>query len=250
PQGDAIQRLSNDTNGFFSLLNTSTGTLVNIVQLVSIGAIMLSFNWRLTLVALAVVPLLLWTIRGYARVFKQRYAEAWEVDAALTPAIQRSVASIGLVQAFGRETDEAGRFTDTVGNNIRVKMRLHWDEVIYWLILGLILGVGASAIFGYGGWLVYRGALLPRSLSVFLFYVERLYEPLNKLSASGSSFAGSREQVRRVFEVLDRDPIIKDARDAMPLPLQARTLRLDHVSFQYRDGVPVLQDVDVKIEPG
>ena len=250
PQGDAIQRLSNDTNGFFSLLNTSTGTLVNVVQLASYALVMLTFNLKLTLVAMLVVPLLIWTIRGYGSVFKKRYAEAWEVDAALTTAIQRSVSSIGLVQAFGRESDEAGRFTDTIGQNVRVKMRLHWDEVIYWLILGLILGVGASAIFGYGGYLVFQGALLPGSLVLFLFYVERLYEPLNKLSASGTSFAGAREQIRRVFEVLDRDPIIKDAPDAMHLPRQARVLRLDHVSFQYRDGAPVLQDVDVRIEPG
>jgi subfamily B ATP-binding cassette protein MsbA len=77
-----------------------------------------------------------------------------------------------------------------------------------------------------------------------------LYEPLNKLSASGTSFAGAREQVRRVFDVLDRDPIIADAADAAPLPRQARTLALEHVWFEYRDGAPVLQDIDVTIEPG
>jgi subfamily B ATP-binding cassette protein MsbA len=250
PQGDAIYRLSSDTNGFFSLLNTLTGTLVNIVTLVTIACVMFGFNWKLTLVALAVVPLLLLTIRGYGAVLKRRYAEAYQVDTELTTAIQRSVSSIGLVQAFGREIDEFARFHGTIGRNVKVKMRLHLDEVMYWLILGVILGVGSAAIFGYGGWLVHKDALGVGQLTVFLIYVEKLYEPLNKLSASGTSFAGAGEQVRRVFEVLDLDPVIRDAPDAVHLPRQPRALTFDHVWFSYRDDAAVLQDIDVSIAPG
>src|SRR4029079_13539892 len=154
PQGDAIYRLSSDTNGFQSLLNTVRDTLVNLISLLANAWIMFSFNWKLTLVALCVVPLLLITIRAYGTVLKKRYAQAYVVDTELTTAIQRSVASIGLVQAFGREIDEFSRFHTTAGNNVKVRMRLHLDEVIYWLILGVILGLGAAAIFGYGGWLV------------------------------------------------------------------------------------------------
>ncbi|MGH7177125.1 MAG: ABC transporter ATP-binding protein, partial [Tepidisphaeraceae bacterium] len=250
PQGDAIQRLSSDTAGFQSLLNTVTGTLVNVVTLATIGWIMFSFHWRLTLIALSVVPLLLWTIRGYGAVLARRYAQAYQVDTQLTTAIQRSVSSIGLVQAFGRELDEFARFHSTVGDNVRVRMRLHLDEVLYWLVLGVILGLGAGAIFGYGGWLVFQGRIEVGMLTLFLFYVDRLYDPLNKLSASGTSFAGAREQVRRVFEVLDRDPVIRDAPNAAHLPLRGRTLRLDRVSFEYRANEPVLVDVDVTIPHG
>ncbi len=250
PQGDAIYRLSTDTNGFFALLNTATGTLVNIITLISIVCIMLSFNWKLTLISLTVLPFLFITIRYYGSVFKKRYAEAYVVDSEMTTQIQRSVASIGLVQAFGRELDEFSRFDRTIGDNIRVKMRLHLDEVIYWLILGLIVAVGAAAIFGYGGWLAHQGVLQPAMLMVFLYNVDKLYDPLNKLSASGSSFTGAAEQVRRVFEVLDRDPIIADQPQAKTLTKQPRTLRLDHVGFEYANGAPVLDDVDVTINVG
>jgi subfamily B ATP-binding cassette protein MsbA len=129
-------------------------------------------------------------------------------------------------------------------------MRLHLDEVLYWLILGVILGIGASVIFGYGGYLVYRGQLELGMLTMFLFYLEKLYDPLNKLSASGTTFAGANTQVRRVFDVLDLDPVIKDAPGAVHLARQARTLRFDHVSFEYRPGDLVLNDIDVTIRPG
>ena len=250
PQGDAIYRLSYDTLGFQGVLNVLVGIVVNVVTLVAMTAIMLGMNWRLTLISLAVIPLLALTIHRYGKILKQRYTQSYEVDSQLTTAIQRSVASIGLVQAFGRELDEYSNFLHTVGRSIAVKLKLHWDEVMYWLILGTIFAVSSALIFGYGGWLVYRGALGVGALTIFLFYLEKLYDPLKALSGSGASLQGGLSQVERVFEVLDRDVVIKDSPGAIDFPRRPRTLELQDVSFRYRDDAPVLQDVNVKIAPG
>lgn len=250
PQGDAIYRLSYDALGFQSVLNTIVGTLVHIVTLVAMAWIMFEMNWKLTLVALACVPFLAWTIKGYGAILKKRYQQAAEVDSQITTAIQRSVASIGLVQAFGREADEYAGFHSTLGNNVRVRWRLHIDEVVYWLILGVIFAISGCLIFGYGGWLVLQKALTVGELSIFLFYLEKLYDPLNKLASSGASLHGGMVQVRRVFEVLDRDPVIQNRPDAKSLPVKPRELSLNNVSFEYRDDHPVLRDVSVTIAPG
>ena len=250
PQGDAIYRLSYDTLGFQTVLNVLIGIAVNAVTLVAMAVIMLGMNWKLTLVSLAVVPPVFFTIRWYGNLLKQKYAESYQVDSQVTTAIQRSVSSIGLVQAFGREHDEFANFADTQGNSIKVKMVLHWHEVMYWLVLGVVFAVGACAILGYGGWLAYTGVISAGMLTQFLIYLEKLYDPLNKLSSSGASLQGGLVQVQRVFEVLDRDPVIRDAPDARPLPRQPRTLRLERVGFEYRPGVPILRDVDVTIMPG
>lgn len=250
PQGDAIYRLSYDTLGFQTVLNVLIGIAVNAVTLVAMAVIMLGMNWKLTLVSLAVVPPVFFTIRWYGNLLKQKYAESYQVDSQVTTAIQRSVSSIGLVQAFGREHDEFANFADTQGNSIKVKMVLHWHEVMYWLVLGVVFAVGACAILGYGGWLAYTGVISAGMLTQFLIYLEKLYDPLNKLSSSGASLQGGLVQVQRVFEVLDRDPVIRDAPDSRPLPRQPRTLRLERVGFEYRPGVPILRDVDVTITPG
>ena len=250
PQGDAIYRLSYDTLGFQALLNVLVGILVNVVTLVAMSLIMLQMNWRLTLIALAVIPLLAVTIHRYGRILKQRYTQSYEVDSQLTTAIQRSVASVGLVQAFGREHDEYSNFLHTVGRSVAVKLKLHWDEVMYWLILGTIFAVSSALIFGYGGWLVYRGTLGVGALTIFLFYLEKLYDPLKALSGSGASLQGGLSQVERVFEVLDRDLTIKDAPGAIDFPRRPRTLELENVSFRYRDDAPVLREISVTIEPG
>ena len=261
PQGDAIYRLSSDTFGFQAVLNVLVQTiLVSAVTLLIMTAIMLSMNWRLTLLALSVAPLLLWTTRIYGGILQKKATEAKEVDTQLTTTIQRSVATVGLVQAFGREADEYQRFSSTVQSSVAAYLRLHWQEMIYWLFVGSIFGLGSALILGYGGWIVYRDQTLNNlgeagmtvgQLSIFLtYFLGQLYGPLKNLSGSSAQLAGGVAGVRRVFEVLDRDPTIKDAPGAVDLPRQARVLALDHVVFEYRAGHPVLNDVSCSIKPG
>ena len=252
PQGDAIYRLSYDTLGFQGVLNTLTGVLVNIVTLAAMAWIMLSMNWKLTLVSLGIMPFLVVVIRHYSRVLKKRYTQSYEVDSLITTSIQRSVASIGLVQAFGRERDEFDNFATTQGNSIAVKMRLHWDEVVYWLILGTIFAIGSCGIMAYGGYLSVRfpTTFAPGMLSAFLIYLEKLYDPLNKLTSTGASIQGSVAQVERVFSVMDRDPVIEDKPGARHLPRQPRVLALRDLSFEYRPNTPVLKHLQAEIKPG
>jgi subfamily B ATP-binding cassette protein MsbA len=259
PQGDAIYRLSWDTFGFQSLYNVLFGSLVNVLTLVFMVAVMLSFNVKLTLVSLLVVPPLIWAIHRYAKVMQEYSTAAKEADSRLTTAIQRSVSAISLVQAFNRQQDEAQTFTTTVQSSIAAWMKLHRQEVAYWLVLGLIFTVSSVAMFGYGGYLVYKGELTVGLLPAFLGYVQGLYDPLNKLSAAGSSFQGGLSGIKRVFEVLDRDNNIREIPHAEKLPPQPRTLKLEDVSFHYtnttpegndKDSLPILQHVSATIAPG
>jgi subfamily B ATP-binding cassette protein MsbA len=254
PQGDAIYRLSYDTGGFQTILNVLLNNLlVSGVTLVVMTWLMLEMNWQLTLITLSVAPLLLWTTKLFAAPLKKRWLEAKEVDTRLTTVIQRSVASIGLVQAFGREADEFNRFQDMVTDSKRANLRQAWQDSWYWLLVGTIFGLGYAVIFGYGGWMVvtkHSETLTVGSLWVFLSFVSQIYAPLQSLSGSGANIQGGIASVQRVFEVLDRDPIIQDAPDAVHLHRQARTLKLDNVSFAYREGDPVLRNIEAEIKPG
>jgi ATP-binding cassette, subfamily B, bacterial len=259
PQGDAIYRLAYDVFGFQSILNLLVQTmLVSAATLLMMLGFMLVLNWQLTLIALAVGPALVWANAHYGKVFREKSTAAKEADSELTTAVQRAVSSIELVQAFGREADELARFHGSAGQSMRVWLKLHWEEVCYWLLVGTIFGVGGALILGYGGWLAWRDQFVRHdptgftvgSLTIFLAYLSQLYGPLNKLSGSGSSLQGGVAGAQRVFEVLDRDVTIVDAPDAQAMPLARRTLEFDHVSFEYRAGEPVLRDLCAKIAPG
>ncbi|MDP9175412.1 MAG: ABC transporter ATP-binding protein/permease [Planctomycetota bacterium] len=263
PQGDAIYRISYDTGGFQTILTVLINSvLVSSMTLILMTVLMVQMNWRLTIITLSVAPLLMYTTKLFAAPMKRRWLEAKEVDTKLTTVIQRSVASIGLVQAFGREADEFAQFQSTALNSVRANLRQVWQESSYWLLIGTIFGAGYAIIFGYGGWLVWdsmqktaaghpeMARLTVGNLLIFLTYVNQVYGPLQAVSGSAASIQGGVAGVQRVFEVLDRDAIIKDAPDAVHLPKKPRVLAMRGVGFEYRPGAPILRDIDVTISPG
>jgi subfamily B ATP-binding cassette protein MsbA len=260
PQGDAIYRLSTDVYGFQTTLNNLVnGVVVSVITLIAMAWIMFSMNWRLTLLALSVTPALVWSHKYFHAVLKRKWTDVKDIDTALTTTIQRSVSTIGLVQAFGQEDREYQKFEHNVRSSIKRYVRTHLSEVTYGIVVGLILGTGAALIFGYGGYLAYKDQVVNQlgdsgmtagKLFIFINYLTQLYTPLSNLAASGATMTQGVVGAQRVFEVLDRDPVIYDAPDAAPLPRQSRVMTLDHVSFEYLSDKAVLKNVSATISPG
>jgi subfamily B ATP-binding cassette protein MsbA len=251
PQGDAIYRLSYDAMGFQTILTVLINSVfVSSITLILMTWLMVRMNPVLALITLSVAPVLLITTKLFANPLKVRWLEAKEVESRLTTVIQRSVSSIGLVQAFGREADEFNQFQSTAQSSIRANLRQAWQDSWYWLLVGATFGLGYAAIFWYGGRQVVLGTLTLGKLSAFLVYVNQVYGPLQAVSGSGASIQGGVAGAQRVFDVLDRDLIIKDAPDAIHLHRQPRVLKLNKVGFEYRPGDPVLRDIEAVIRPG
>src|SRR5665213_88617 len=252
-QGDAIYRISYDTNAILNAFNVLQGTFVNGIILICMSGIMLAMNWKLGLIAMSVMPVLYATIRYYGKVLTSTALRAAQLDSDLTSTVQRSVSSISLVQAYGREKDEYARFHDSVQSSNKAWVRMHLHSMIYWLVIGTAFGIGLALIFSVGGYLAWTH---PREFTIgelwiFLQYtLVNLYDPLHKLSGSGAQMRQNLAGMERVYEVLDMPTEIRDAPDAMALPVEPRALKLDHVSFAYGDGPPVLEDLNVVIRPG
>ncbi|HSZ58940.1 MAG TPA: ABC transporter ATP-binding protein [Tepidisphaeraceae bacterium] len=250
-QGDLIYRLGSDTNGFVAAFNVVFGIVVNAITLLFMGWIMFAMNWRLALVAVSITPFLFWAIRKYGGVLTQTSVKATEIEAQLATTVHRSVATVGLVQAFGREDDEYDRFRGDVARSSDAWVKMHMQGMVYWAVLGVCFGVGTALILGVGGYLAWQGALDVGFLWVFIQYVTmQLYTPLQALSGSETELRRGLAGMLRVYEVLDIEPDIQDAPDAIALPRRPRALELDHVSFAYRVDAPVLRDVSVTIHPG
>lgn len=250
PQGDGIYRLSYDTHGFHGVLNIFLGYIVNAGALIVMLITMLSLHWKLTLIALLVVPALYLTITQWSKTL-YRYAMAQKMaDQEVTTQIQRSLAVVGLVQSFNRENDELVRFTNRQSTYIAASLRLHWQEILYWLVLGTVLTIGSVGLFAYGGVLTVRGEISIGVLSLFIGYLGQLYDPLNRLTGSNAGLQSARAGVERVFEVLDQDPIITDTPGAQSLEVRPRKLALNDVRFSYKSGVEVLKGVSAAVQPG
>lgn len=261
PQGDAIYRLTSDAYGCQTILGVLIQTVVAAVTLVVMTVILAMRSPSLTLLAFSIAPILAAANVIFAKRFRQQTLECKELDTRFTTAIQRSLACIGLVQAFGREHEEFDRFHGTIRETIQAWWRLNRQQMAYNLIVGATFGIGGAMVFGYGGYLVYRdqfanprpGGMMVGDLMVFTAYLGMLWGPLCNLTGFHASMQNGVAGAQRVFEVLDRDPVITDAPQAVDLPRQPRTLELRDVSFGYdlsQGAKSILRSVSAKIEPG
>ena len=253
PAGATLHALTRDTAGFHAGLNLAAAVVVNLVTLLVMLAVMLGLNARLTLVALAVVPLLAGTMLLWRRRLRTLNAGQCDADALVLTRGQRAMAALPLIQGFGREPHERDRFGGAVAGFVRTSLRLHRGEIWYGLALGGVLAAAFAALLGYGGLLVLRGSLSIGSLWLFVSYLGGLYDPLSKLANGAAEYAAAATGAGRALAVLDEPEEIADAADAADaadVPGGPLGVRFEGVDFAYRGGPAVLRDVCLTIAPG
>ncbi len=234
--GEMMSRLNNDVIG---AQRAVTGTLVNIItnliSLISTLVIMLSLEWRLTLLGITILPLFILPARRVGRILRritrQQMAYNAEMNAQMNETL--NVSGALLVKIFGRESDENARFSRRAGlvRDIGVRQA----TVGRWFFMGLSLAgaLGTALVFWLGGHLVLRGAFTVGTIIAFGTYLAQLYGPISALTNARVEFATSMVSFERVFEVLDLPVEIQDRPGAVSLEDAEGDVRFEEVSFTY-----------------
>ncbi|MCB9152696.1 MAG: ABC transporter ATP-binding protein [Caldilineae bacterium] len=234
--GEIVSRFNSDVVG---AQNAITGTIpnivVNIVTLVSTLIIMFSIEWKLTLLAVVVVPLFILPARRVARTLRVIRRQAMEYNADMSNIISETLGINGvlLVKTFGRARQELDRFrkvnTQVRDIGIRRAMVGRW----FFMGLGLVAALGTALIYWVGGVMVINDALTVGTIVAFAAYLSRLYGPVSSLSNVQVDFAQSMVSFERVFEYLDLQAEVQDKPDALVLSEVSGRLAFDNVSFTY-----------------
>jgi ATP-binding cassette subfamily B protein len=272
--GALISRLNNDVIGAQQAV---TGTLGNIVSnSISVGSIlivMLYLNWKLTLLALAVLPLFLIPSRTLGRrlvgITREQMGLNAEMNTLMTERF--NVAGALVAKLFGRPTEERERFSQRAGRVRDIGIRLALFMRVFFVLLGLVAAVGTAVVYYVGGRLVLSDAISVGTLAAFATYVTQLYSPLTQLTNSRVDLMTAFVSFERVFEILDVPHAIRDKEAAIELPRPQGGIDFDHVWFRYptaseaslaslEEGLPpqtetegpqwVFRDVSFTIEPG
>ncbi len=212
--GEMMSRLNNDVIG---AQRAVTGTLVsiitNIISLVSTLAIMISLEWRLTLLGVDhPAPLYPARAAGGPGAAPRRPPAAWKHNAEMNALMNETLNVSGalLVKIFGREDDEVSRFADRAGQVRDIGVRQALVGRWFFMGLGLVGALGTALVFWLGGHLVLRGAFTVGTIIAFGTYLAQLYGPLSALTNARVEFATSMVSFERVFEVLDLPVEIAD----------------------------------------
>ena len=272
--GDLIHRAAWDTYSFQTLFQQ--GMMTSASAALSFGlmvVVMVQLNGRLTLIALATVPLLLLVIRTFGKRMTEQGASAQQADSQVTSLVQQSITALPLVQSYTREEHEAARFGTHTEQAQERRLAQHGWEVAYWFAITAVFGGGAAGILWLGANQVLRGEATIGELLIFLAYLGQFYEPLNQLSHVGATVSNASVGAKRVFEILDTPEEVKDAPDARSVTsgasVSTTTAELHHgtrntehalqlrgeltftsVTFRYADDREILRGVSFTLAPG
>ena len=270
--GTLVSRLNNDVIGAQRAFTGTLGTVVsNIITLTGTLIAMFVLEWRLTLLAVAILPLFVLPARRVGRGLQAITREGMNLNASMNNTMTErfNVAGALLVKLFGRHDDEAADFSDRAGRVRDIGVRSAMYSQIFLIALTLVGAVGTAIVYWLGGHLAIDGALSAGTLVALGLYTVRIYVPLTSLSNARVDVMSAFVSFERVFEVLDTPNPITDSPEAGDLDQPSGRVQFREVHFAYpsADGTPeslgvaaasestaapaeVLADIDLDIEPG
>jgi len=249
--GQILSRVINDTFETRLILTQIVTQSLQSASLVLVYiAILFSISWKLSLIALVILPLLGFSLQPMLKKLRRGNLKRGNVHGEMTSVLQETISGIRLVKASGTEAYEEGRFADGSNKYARSSLKLTRlallappiTEVIGTLIAVLILWIGA--------WQVLKsGTMTGATLLAFLTLVLRLLQPLKQLSQMRTTAQSSLASAERLFEILDSPAEFQRDSGTREKAAFERDLRFDNVTFSYGDA-PVLTGIDLTAKKG
>nr|MBN1228364.1 ATP-binding cassette domain-containing protein [Anaerolineae bacterium] len=237
--GELMSRLNNDVVGAQRAISSTLVDLVTTtIQTVATLAVMITLEWRLTLIGIAVLPFFLIAARKIGVVLRDIRRESLEVNAEMNAMMNETLNVSGalLVKLFGRARTEVERFRSRAERVRDMGVRQAVVGSGFFVIIGLVAAVGTALVYWIGGHLVLQDVFSVGTIVAFSAYLTQLYGSLQALTNAPVDFVTSMVSFERVFEVIDLPLDIDEAPDAVPLDSVKGELVFEEVTFKYAAG--------------
>jgi ATP-binding cassette subfamily B protein len=248
--GQLVSRASSDVallQGLLAFLPIISG---NLVMLVLSLVIMVILSPMLTLVAVAVVPLLfIVALRMRSSVFPASW-DAQQEAAEVAGVVDETVTGVRVVKGFGQEDREVERLTGRADTLFRSRMRLVRIQAVFVPTLQALPAFGQVGVLALGGWLALHGHITLGTFLAFSSYLVQLSAPARMFAGLVAVGQQARAGAERIFELLDSNPVVTESPDAQPLATVRGQLDFDDVRFGYMRSEPVLNGFSLHVHPG
>jgi ATP-binding cassette, subfamily B, bacterial len=248
--GDLMSRLNNDVGEVQRVsADTLLSVLSNVVFLVGSVCMMLWLNWRLFLVSVVFVPACVYTFVRYQRQVTFLTKMLRERSADLGSLFVDTILGMRVIVSLRANEHEAERFRERNDAFVRTMLDVQVASFLTGALPGTILTAATGAVFLYGGWLIFQGAMSIGTMVAFMAYHLRLLSPIQNLMGMTSGLASARVSLHRIFELFDTPAEVRERPGAISLESVEGGIRLENVSLKY-DRDPVLEDVSLEIPAG
>ncbi|MBE6050381.1 MAG: ABC transporter ATP-binding protein [Clostridium sp.] len=251
PVGKVLARVVGDVNSLKNLFDQSIQSLIpQVLNLLLVVIAMLILNLKLALVCIALVPILAIAVFCIEILSRRR----WEVYRAkrsnLNAFTHEEFSGVKVVQSFAKEDDTNEDFKELVKEQKKT-----WNKAVrlndmFWPLVELSGGIGTVIIFALGYKLVMANELNIGSLIAFSMYSGMFWRPIMNLSSFYNTLVTNLSAADRIFDILDIEPGIIDAKNAEDMPKIKGQVEFKNVNFAYEDDIPVLKNINFKVNPG
>ncbi len=253
PVGRLMTRVTSDVETLNELFSSGLVTVFgDLFTLLAIMTLMLLTDWRLALVAFAVIPFVWLTATVFRHQVREAFRDIRTRLARLNSFLQEHLSGMRVVQLFGREGAEAERFDVLNRDHLDAHLRSITVYAVFFPVIEALSAVALALLLFYGGGRALDGTLTVGVLAAFIQLTRRFFQPLQDLSEKVNLLQSAMASSERVFQLLDEPIDVAEPVAAVALPGPARgELRFEGVWFRYSDTGPwVLKDVSFVAAPG
>ncbi len=249
--GELMSRVTNDLSALEHFVTHGSAlTAVDFLRLIGGAIILFVLDWRLAALVMLPVPILALAFRHYNTKIRPVYRRVRARLGDINAKLQDNLSGIRVIQAFAREDIEYRRFSRESERyyNARVKGIRYWS--IFFPAIRFFGAMGTVIVLGVGSIMVVKGHLSLGTLVAFIAYIATIYDPINRLTEVDNIFQEAIAAGERIFELLDETMEVKDAPNAIELPVIRGEMVFDQVYFKYGSGDQVLHAVSFTMAPG
>src|SRR5213594_4791128 len=249
--GDLLVKVTDDTNTLKDVFVESALAVVGyLLTFFGMFAVMFALNWNLSLIVLATLPVLFYTLSYLYRKIKTSAKSQRRSEGKMASRISEILMAVSVVQAFGRERYEEERFETESGQTLEESIRTARMEASAMRTVEMITAVGTWAVILLGCLQVLEGRMTPGDILIFVSYTTSLYKPIRGLARLSARASKAMVSAERIAEILEMEPDIQDDAQAVKASGLKGEIIFEDVCFDYGNGKSVLNNVSFPIPSG
>ncbi len=247
---DSTFRVAYDTQSLQAFYSKFIFLFQSTKDLLSYVSAMWLIDSHLTLLALAVIPLMVLTFRVFAKQIRDNSTRISERESAVLSLAQEGLSSVKMVQAFGREQHEVRQFSQSARLSLEANVKMQYTAMYSSMITATLLMTSTAAVCWMGGEHVLAGSISIMSLMNITQYMNYLYQPIDSITSVGWDLERAAGSARRCFEVLDQADDVADKPSPVQLSSSKGEILCENVAFGYTPGRRIISGVNLHIAPG
>ena len=251
PVGRLMTRVTSDIDVLNDLFSSGiVAAFGDVFMLTGIMIVLLTMDWRLSLIAFSVLPLIVLITEWFRVHVRESYRTVRTLIARINAFLQENITGMATVQLFRREAVNLGRFDDINRQHRDANINSVFYYALFYPAVELIAALAAALIIWFGGGWVMAGTLTLGSLVAFLQYSQRFFRPISDMSEKFNLLQAAMASSERIFALLDTPVTVQSPAAPKKLEAVQGHIKFENVWFAYKDDTFVLRDVSFDVKPG